>query len=227
MSAAIAAPTAAQPGTYRTFFDQLLLTLGITPTPGAEAGLADVVHEEGANSYNNPFNIEYHAGQNSAWKGSGSFNSVGVQEYATPAAGLAATASFLNDNPRYGPLLAALKTGSTPTIQHALTAEYTWAPFHTASAAQEQAILSQATGTAASVTPVAAAVGSGAASGVATAQPTDFFGIGSAVKDVVYTGVFVAAGLGIVGLGVFRASAPARQKITGAAEKLAPLAAAA
>lgn len=231
---AAAAPAAAAPaatgdsGTYRGWFTQLLNELGIAPTPGAVAGLADVVHEEGANSYNNPFNIEYHAGQNPAWKGSGNFNSVGVQEYPTPAAGLAATAAFLQDNPRYGNLLNSLRSGNTATVQQALVNEYTWAPFHTATPAQEQAILSQTTGTAANV-PTGQGGGqstSPAASGVASGQTADFLGIGSDLKTIAFYAIGGLGGLALIVAGLAVAAKPAAAKAVHTAETVAPAAAA-
>lgn len=133
-------------GTYSSWFAQLLTALNIPVTSGALQGLADVVGEEGANAYNNPFNIEWHPGQSSAWQGIANFNSVGVQEYATPEAGINATAQFLTMNPRYQNLLAALRSGSRSNVQSALVQEYTWAPFRTSSQPREQSILTSQLG---------------------------------------------------------------------------------
>lgn len=112
--------------TYSAWFDKLLSDLGIPQSQGALQGLADVVHEEGANSYNNPFNIEWHPGMPSSWKGTSNFNSVGVQEYANQAAGLSATEAFLQGNSNWDPFLSALRTGSRSAVDSSLEQIYTW-----------------------------------------------------------------------------------------------------
>lgn len=90
-----------------------------------------MVHEEGMNSYNNPFNIEYHEGDNPILRGTGSFNSVGVQEYASPQAGVAATIQILSQ-PHWAIVSTALLSGNYDLVTAALTTAYSWAVFHPA-----------------------------------------------------------------------------------------------
>lgn len=114
---------------YADFFAQVLAGLGIHgPTAvKAQSGLADVVVEEGTNSYFNPFNIEYHAGDpNTAYKGTHAINSVGVQAYASAQQGIDATVAFLQDNSNWQPLINALKTGDKSRIDNAFQGIYTW-----------------------------------------------------------------------------------------------------
>jgi hypothetical protein len=139
--------TPAPSANYADFFAQLLHQLGIQQSTGALQGLADVVHEEGTNSYYNPFNIEYHPGDNVAYKGTGNVNSVGVQEYGSEAQGVSATAAFLESNPRWSELLSALRTGSKDNVDTAFTHIYTWAPFHAGSVNDANNILASKIGT--------------------------------------------------------------------------------
>lgn len=114
---------------YANFFSQLLHQLGIKGSPGALQGLADVVNTEGTNSYYNPFNIEYHPGDSLAYKGTGNYNSVGVQTYGSEAQGISATAAFLQGNANWQPLLDALRTGSKDKVDAAFSSIYTWTQF--------------------------------------------------------------------------------------------------
>lgn len=132
---------------YEGFFNVLLRDLGITPSPGALLGLADVVHEEGKNQYYNPFNIEWHPGNDPRYKGTKNFNSVGVQEYASAQAGELATVAFLQDNPRWSALIDALKSGSKANVDRAFTDIYTWATFKPGTTSQDNAILGSALNT--------------------------------------------------------------------------------
>lgn len=82
----------------------ILKTLG---APLTQANISSLVHWqtlEGANSYNNPLNTTLRT------SGSvGTFNSVGVQEYATAQDGIAATVATLLSG--YGSIVSALRTG--------------------------------------------------------------------------------------------------------------------
>jgi hypothetical protein len=76
--------------------------------PVTQANIQSLVHWqtlEGANSYNNPLNTTLHT------SGSvGVFNSVGVQEYSSPTAGIQATVATLESG--YGAIIAALRAGN-------------------------------------------------------------------------------------------------------------------
>src|SRR5215831_763575 len=61
---------------------------------------------EGGGALNNPFNTTQAGGVSS-------YNSVGVQNYATPQVGIQATIDTLR-NGRYGPVIAALQQGNSP-----------------------------------------------------------------------------------------------------------------
>jgi len=132
--------------TYQDFFTDVLNGLGVPVTPGALAGIADVVNEEGSNSYYNPFNIEWHPGSNTAWKGVSNFNSVGVQEYGSYQQGVQATVAFLQDNSGWQPFITALKTGDKNQIDQAFTNVYSWAPFRATTVSNDQAILARSVG---------------------------------------------------------------------------------
>ena len=137
------------PANYADFFSQVLAGLGIHGKTAAQAQLrlADVVHEEGANSYYNPFNIEYHPGDNTAYKGTGNFNSVGVQTYGSEAQGVAATIAYLKSNSNWNPLLNALQTGDKSKIDDAFSKIYTWADFKPGSLDDAHNILASIIGT--------------------------------------------------------------------------------
>ena len=108
----------------QAFFSAVLTQLGAPVTQGALNGFAGITNTEGVNSYNNPFNIEWHPGDNPAWQGIGNFNSVGVQEYATFDQGVAATAAFLQDNSRWSNVVAAAKAGNQSMLESALGTVY-------------------------------------------------------------------------------------------------------
>lgn len=114
--------------TYSDFFTHVLQDMGINPTSGDLAGLTSVVQTEGTNKYFDPFNIEWHAGDNPAWQGTGAFNSVGVQEYANPTMGEQATAAYLKNNSHWSGVVAALQGGNATDVESALRSAYTWAP---------------------------------------------------------------------------------------------------
>lgn len=126
--------------TYNSIFSSILQGLGKPVTQGNLNALTSVVQTEGKNSYNNPFNVEWHPGDNTAWKGIGNFNSVGVQEYASPQAGVNATVAFLQQNSHWSQFLSALSTGNEQVVNQALSNAYTWAQLKFSS--NPQAILS-------------------------------------------------------------------------------------
>lgn len=113
----------------QAFYSAVLTGLGIPVTQGALNGLAGVTHTEGVNGYNNPFNIEWHPGDNPAWQGTASFNDVGVQEYGSFNQGVSATVAYLQGNSHWSNVVAALKTGNQAMVEAALTSAYTWAQF--------------------------------------------------------------------------------------------------
>lgn len=115
--------------TQQAFFSDVLRDLGAPVTQGALNGLAGVTHTEGVNNYFNPFNIEWHEGDNPAWQGVSSFNSVGVQEYGSYDQGVQATVAFLQSNSHWSNVVNALKSGNQSMVEAALTAAYTWATF--------------------------------------------------------------------------------------------------
>lgn len=123
-----------QGGTLQDFYSQVLAGIGAPNTPANQFALAGIVKTEGQNNYNNPFNIEYHPGDNPLLKGIGDFNGppYDVQEYATPAQGVTATIQLLNQ-PHWANVKAALMHGSSyEAVTAALTSAYTWATFHPA-----------------------------------------------------------------------------------------------
>lgn len=127
--------------TYRQFFTAVLSPYGAV-SEGALQGMATVVHEEGANDYWNPWNIEYHPGDNTVYQGVSDFNSVGVQRYADSSHGIAALATWLTQ-PHWQPVLSALKTGSYGAVVTALTQAYSWAAFNPGSQQQAADLLNQ------------------------------------------------------------------------------------
>lgn len=135
--------------TYAAFFAAVLSDLGIhgQTAVNAQLGLADVVNEEGPNKYYNPFNIEWHPGDNPAYKGTGNYNSAGVQEYGSEQQGIDATVAFLTSNSRWQQLIDALGTGSKSKIDTAFTNIYTWADFHPGSTNTDKNILASKLGT--------------------------------------------------------------------------------
>lgn len=235
--------------TYAQWFDDLLDALGIAPNQADLAGLASVVHEEGANTYNNPFNIESHG--STPWTGAGDFNSVGVQEYASPTAGLDATVAFLKDNSGWDQLLDALRSDNTDAVNQAFANIYTWAPFHAATAAQATDILasSMSAGTIASTGTTASGSASdadytatpasdwwnplnwpgnvlkGLAGSAGSAAESALGPIVGAVANWALKLGIVVGGLGLVIVGLYRASEPARQSAAQQVEQVAPLAA--
>lgn len=132
----------------QSFFSDVLRGLGAPVTSGALATLAGVVHTEGVNNYYNPFNIEWHPGDNTAWQGSGNFNSAGVQKYGSYAEGVNATVAFLQNNSRWSNVVAALKSGNEPMGNAALQAVYSsWGgTFKPASASDASSELSAPVG---------------------------------------------------------------------------------
>lgn len=131
--------------TLGQFFSDVLSGIG-APASAANLGtLANVSQTEGVNKYYNPFNIEWHPGDNPAWEGIGNFNSVGVQEYGSYAQGVAATDAFLRNNSRWSNFVNALKGGSGANSQ--LQAAYTWATVKQASPSQATTLLAKDIGT--------------------------------------------------------------------------------
>lgn len=130
-------------GTQSSFFSGVLQGLGAPVSQANLSALAGVNYTEGVNSYNNPFNIEWHPGDNPAWQGVGNWNSVGVQEYASPAQGIAATVAFLQNNSRWSTLVSALQASNQQLAQSALSTIYaSWgAAFRPAPANQVPSLL--------------------------------------------------------------------------------------
>lgn len=118
----------AGPGaTESQFLSDVTRGLGAQPTQGTLNGLAAVVQTEGVNNYYNPFNIEWHPGENTAWKGIANWNSVGVQEYGSYQQGVQATVAFLTQNSHWSNVVSAIKSGNQQMVESALTNAYTWA----------------------------------------------------------------------------------------------------
>lgn len=110
--------------TYGNFFTDVLNGLGKPITQGNLNALAGVVQTEGKNNYYNPFNIEWHEGMNTAWKGVGNWNPQGVQEYANYQQGVAASVAFFSQNSGWRQFLSALASGNQSMVQAALANEY-------------------------------------------------------------------------------------------------------
>lgn len=126
--------------TYGQFFSQVFEALGRPSTQGNLRAFAGIVNTEGRNAYFNPLNIEWHQGDPTAYQGAGSFNSVGVQEYTSIAAGVGATVAFIQAH--WPTVNTALLSGSYNLVTAALTSTYTWAQFRPAgNGAQADVIL--------------------------------------------------------------------------------------
>jgi hypothetical protein len=128
--------------TYREFFTAVLTGINCPITEGALQGLATVVHEEGANAYYNPLNIEWNPGSPLVYKGVRAHNSVGVQEYGSVTAGIDATRVWLGQS-GWADVLRALDGGSYMSVVSALTARYTWATYNPGMQADATARLAQ------------------------------------------------------------------------------------
>lgn len=123
------------------FGQDVLVGLGAPVTQGNLNTIADVADTEGINNYYNPFNIEWHPGDNPAWQGYASFNSVGVQKYASYQDGVNATVAYLKGNSHWAPYVSALRNNAN--AQGALQAAYTWAKLKTVSGVQAVSELGQ------------------------------------------------------------------------------------
>lgn len=113
----------------QAFFSDVLRGVGAPVTQGGLNALAGVTNTEGVNNYFNPFNIEWHPGDNTAWQGVGNANDAGVQRYGSYQQGVNATVAFLTQNSRWSQVVSSLKTGNQTLSEAALTAAYTWAAF--------------------------------------------------------------------------------------------------
>lgn len=113
----------------QSFYSDVLRGLGAPVTAGNLTALAGVTQTEGVNNYYNPFNIEWHPGDNTAWQGVGNFNDAGVQKYGSYDQGVQATVAFLSQNSHWSNVVSALRSGNGPLATASLTAAYTWATF--------------------------------------------------------------------------------------------------
>lgn len=132
--------------TYKQFLTAALQGWGAPVTDGNLQALATIVQFEGRNDYWNPFNVEWHAGENEIWHGVSNYNSVGVQRYADSAHGIAATVAFF-EQPHWSGLIHALRT--TPTfaaVTAAIKAGYSWATFAVTTPAVAEQILNSVMG---------------------------------------------------------------------------------
>lgn len=90
---------------YQGWQQQLLRQIGAPATPQNLSFLDAWLHAEGGTASNNPFNTTQSA------PGASNYNSVGVKNYGSPQAGLAATVATLQ-NGRYQPILDSLRRGN-------------------------------------------------------------------------------------------------------------------
>lgn len=111
--------------TYQDFWIAVLTNLGKPSTLGNLEAMAGISNFEGLNSYWNPMNIEYHAGDAAILQGTKAFNTVGVEEYSSFDAGVAATSYFLTE-PHWAGVLTALTTGNFGLVNAAIKQAYTW-----------------------------------------------------------------------------------------------------
>lgn len=119
--------------TYRHFFNHLAKALGNrAPSEDVLEALAGVVQTEGTNKYHNPFNIEWHSGMSTLWKGIKDYNTVGVQEYSDYAQGFNATVAFLTHNSHWSTVVSRIRHNDGVGVTQALIAAYSWATFHPA-----------------------------------------------------------------------------------------------
>lgn len=126
-----ATPTITVSPSYGNFFSNFLAGIGLGNISNQqrivdEQALADIVHYEGSNTYNNPFNITYDTSK-PATKGVASYNSVGVQEYASLQQGLDATIAFFQPGTTsavWNNFLSSLSSGSHDQIVAAVDSAY-------------------------------------------------------------------------------------------------------
>jgi cell wall-associated NlpC family hydrolase len=93
---------------------QLASEIGVPYSPGLGQFMSLWSRAEGGGATNNPFNTTQ-----PGFGATGSYNSVGVKNYADPDMGIKATAATLK-NGRYGNILAAMRTGDPRQMAQAL-----------------------------------------------------------------------------------------------------------
>ena len=101
------------------FYRSVLRGIGSPVTPSAMTFLYAWRQAEGGSARYNPFNTTQKS------PGSVAFNSVGVQHYPTPSAGVEATVKTLQ-SPRYVSIAEALRAGSPPETAAAALAASPW-----------------------------------------------------------------------------------------------------
>lgn len=121
--APVTAPSAGVAPTAKNYFDKFLQAMGVPQSAwaGDEVALASVENYEGNNNRYNPFNVIQ------AEAGSTSFNSVGVQAYASFDTGVQGSAALFSGS-HWSQLQSALKTGNSQSVIQAFDAGYTWSP---------------------------------------------------------------------------------------------------
>lgn len=219
-------------GTYKQWFTQLLTSMGFPVTQANLDALADVTRLEGLNDRYNPLNSVVPSGASTA------FNSVGVQDYGSWDNGLAGTTKLLQGSAWTGVDAALARGDSTADVLAEFRKVYAgWDPgvqFPTYDPAQ---ILADTVGTIGTNPPPPASsstqsTGNGSG-GTVNAQSTGFnplspiTSLGTSLANVAFKVALVLGGVGLVAVGLFRASGPAREGVQQQVESAAPIAAAA
>jgi hypothetical protein len=178
--------------TYADFWSGMLTAMGLPDTIENQAALNTMVFEEGANTYYNPSNIEYHSGDNPVLQGVGNWNSVGVQEYGSFDAGVKAASTFFGQQHWQG-VVAALKNGHDYNgVVNAIAQAYTWAYYNNGRVPieQSQARLSASMGSSVPTT--------GTVPSTPNATPLPNANTGGTGSD--NAGAFTAANIGALGI---------------------------
>lgn len=108
--------------TSRNFFAAVLTKLGLPVTDSNLDALYSVEHLEGDNDRYNPLNVIQPE------PGSTAFNSVGVQSYASFDTGVSGTAELLSNSHWEGVRAALARSQSVDDVLAAFQAAYTWDP---------------------------------------------------------------------------------------------------
>lgn len=220
-------------------FTEILADLGIAPTPGALLGLDSLAHYEGQNDRFNPLNVVQPE------PGSTNFNSKGVQSYPTLNTGVLGSATLLEGS-RWDAFRTALASGNASAVVAAADQVYdSWSPGTnipvldpSTAAAVGARTVGPLAGAMAPFAPTAGATQAADLTAGSTESAFSIFGIpipgtpsGSdilgGVTSLALNGFFLATGLGLVVLGVWKATSGPRQKVEQSAQAAAPIVAAA
>lgn len=192
--------TAGAPGTYRAFFTRVLQGLGLPATAPNLDALADVSRLEGANDRYNPLNSVVPAGNST------SFNSVGVQDYKSWANGITGTKKLLQGSTWAGVRSALAGGNSTSDVLGQFADVYQgWDPGVKFPTSNPAGVLNSILGTPGPA-PAPSSGGTVTADPAKSKIPNPLSSAGSAVGNVVLKGVLVLGAVGLVGIGLARAT---------------------